>query len=119
MKTYPYHTPNGIIELVEKREYDKLQAASVELTRWQALARQLAQALATCQGFIEDAHIIEAQWDWEPIKEAKTALSAYESANLEPVANPIDVAVKRMEAVPLIELSSAWDKPTLEESAPA
>lgn len=80
MKTYPYHTPNGIIELVEKREYDKLQAASVELTRWQALARQLAQALATCQGFIEDAHIIEAQWDWEPIKEAKTALAAYESA---------------------------------------
>jgi hypothetical protein len=25
MKTYPYQTPEGIIELVEKREYDKLQ----------------------------------------------------------------------------------------------
>ena len=24
MKTYPYHTPDGIIELVEKREYDEL-----------------------------------------------------------------------------------------------
>lgn len=25
MKIYPYQTPNGIIELVEKREYDKLR----------------------------------------------------------------------------------------------
>ena len=24
MKTYPYNTPDGIIELVEKREYDEL-----------------------------------------------------------------------------------------------
>ena len=24
MKTYPYHTPEGIIELVEKRELDQL-----------------------------------------------------------------------------------------------
>lgn len=24
MKTYPYQTPDGIIELVEKREYDEL-----------------------------------------------------------------------------------------------
>jgi len=27
MKTYPYHTPDGIIELVEKREYDLLALA--------------------------------------------------------------------------------------------
>lgn len=31
MKTYPYQTPEGIIELVEKREYDKLRAANAEL----------------------------------------------------------------------------------------
>lgn len=33
------------------------------------------------------------------------ALSAYESANPEPVANPIDEAVKRMEEVPALELN--------------
>lgn len=38
-----------------------------------------------------------------------TALSAYESSNLEPVSNPIDEAVKRMEAVPWKELDLAWD----------
>jgi len=33
------------------------------------------------------------------------ALSAYESANLEPAANPIDEAVRRMEEVPVLELN--------------
>jgi hypothetical protein len=33
------------------------------------------------------------------------ALAAYESANFEPVANPVDEAVRRMEEVPVLELN--------------
>lgn len=49
-------------------------------------------------------------------KLARSALSAYESANLEPVANPIDEAVKRMEAVPWRELERLWDEAPVDES---
>ncbi len=81
METYPYPTPEGIIDLVRKSEYDRLKweleeqqakyTADVaelnerltkqhadmldtivqlraELTRWQALAEMLAEALNHC-----------------------------------------------------------------------
>jgi hypothetical protein len=32
-------------------------------------------ALDTCIEFIQDAHIIEAQWDWEPVKKANATLA--------------------------------------------
>ena len=37
--------------------------------------KRLRDALETCVEFIEEAHIVEAQWHWEPIKEAKIALA--------------------------------------------
>ncbi|CAB4165041.1 hypothetical protein UFOVP817_28 [uncultured Caudovirales phage] len=68
METYPYPTPEGIIDLVRKSEFDRLkwelEELRSDLTRWQALAGQMATA------------ICEAPYD-EPLAEA---LAAYESA---------------------------------------
>jgi len=36
MKTYPYQTPDGIIELVEKREYDGMELLAHELATLRA-----------------------------------------------------------------------------------
>jgi hypothetical protein len=36
MKTYPYQTPEGIIELVEKREYDGMELLAHELATLRA-----------------------------------------------------------------------------------
>lgn len=36
MKTYPYHTPDGIIELVEKREYDAITLLAHDLANLRA-----------------------------------------------------------------------------------
>lgn len=66
--------------------------ARSELAKWQALAGQLAEALENCQNFIEDAHIIEAQWSWEPVKDAKAALAAYESAAMDHAETPASTA---------------------------
>ena len=40
---------------------------------------RLVEALENCVAFIEDAHILEAQWHWEPIKQAQDALTAAEA----------------------------------------
>jgi hypothetical protein len=36
MKTYPYQTPDGIIELVEKREYDTITLLAHDLANLRA-----------------------------------------------------------------------------------
>lgn len=36
MKTYPYNTPDGIIKLVEKREYDGMELLAHELATLRA-----------------------------------------------------------------------------------
>jgi len=36
MKTYPYHTPEGIIELVEQREYDEILKLALQLANMRA-----------------------------------------------------------------------------------
>ena len=115
MKTYPYHTPEGIIELVEKRELDQLldrlaeardshlhaSARDVQTIQRQAIMlERLAGALETLVKQAEYHNAVGVYWD-----EAHSAFSAYESANLEPVAKPIDEAVKRMEEVPVLELN--------------
>lgn len=46
---------------------------------------RLVEALENCVAFIEDAHILEAQWHWEPIKQAQDALAAAEAQQAEPV----------------------------------
>ena len=96
MKTYPYHTPEGIIELVEKRELDQLldrlaeardshlhaSARDVQTIQRQAIMlERLAGALETLVKQAEYHNAVGVYWD-----EAHSALSAYESANPEPAA---------------------------------
>lgn len=106
MKTYPYHTPDGIIQLVEKRELDQLverladareshlaaSSRDVQTIQRQAiLLERLARALK------EIAWIKDGQRDYSLTGDiAFAALTAYESAKLEPVANPIDEANARL-----------------------
>lgn len=116
MKTYPYMDGDRLIQLVEKRELDQLLerlaeareshlAASARdvqtIQRQSVLLERLANDLRGLANMPEydqdDAHRLRHI--------ASKALSAYESANLEPVTNPIDEAVKRMEAVPALELN--------------
>lgn len=43
-----------------------------------AAAPELLEALMLCVEFIEIASIVEAPWDWEPIKEARAAITKAE-----------------------------------------
>lgn len=45
MKIYPYQTPEGVIELIEKREYDKL--LELDETRRQTAQNYYQQSLAS------------------------------------------------------------------------
>jgi hypothetical protein len=51
MKTYPYHTPEGIIELVEQREYDELAELALKLANLRAedmaTIKELREAIKT------------------------------------------------------------------------
>ena len=90
METYPYPSSEGIIDLVRKSEFDRLkwelEEQRAELTRWQALAGQLAEALKDCKNRAMDKSIethaddhakscIDDIWEW-----SESALAAYESA---------------------------------------
>lgn len=90
METYPYPTPEGIIDLVRKSEFDRLKweldELRSDLTRysaerehnanmagmWQAMAEKLATA---AQGY--DTTAVEYR-EWQHAM--RDALAAYESA---------------------------------------
>ncbi|CAB5225585.1 hypothetical protein UFOVP745_38 [uncultured Caudovirales phage] len=117
MKTYPYHTPEGIIELVEKRELDQLldrlaeareshlaaSARDVQTIQRQAIMlERLADALEKML-YIISVPSADPETLWRTDDEVNEAyhtsleaLAAYESATLEPVANPIDEANARL-----------------------
>jgi len=40
-----------------------------------AAAPELLDALETCLAFIEDAHILEGQWHWDPVEKARAAIA--------------------------------------------
>jgi len=125
MKTYPYHTPEGIIQLVEKHEIDQLLERLAEareshlhasardvqtIQRQSIMLERLAGALEKML-YIIGVPAASAETLWRTDDEVNEAyhtsieaLAAYESANLEPVANPIDEAVERMEKVPVAHL---------------
>jgi hypothetical protein len=118
MKTYPYQDGGRLIQLVEKRELDQLldrlaeardshlhaSARDVQTIQRQAIMlERLAGALETLVKQAEYHNAVGVYWD-----EAHSASAAYQSANLEPVANPIGEAVRRMEEVPMYELDEIW-----------
>lgn len=128
MKTYPYMDGNQLIELVEQREYDEILKLSLQLANLRAkdmatikdqtvMIRTLANALALITEEYKDRRFqFGDEYLWQkhegnnPLPTAFAALDAYESANPEPIANPIDEAVKRMEAVSDEELNKVhWN----------
>ena len=115
MKTYPYQDGDRLIQLVEKRELDQLlerladareshlaaSARDVQTIQRQAIMlKRLVRALRDIAWVTETGH--RDYWTGDT---AFTALTAYEASKLEPAANPIDEAVKRMEEVPVLELN--------------
>lgn len=133
MKTYPYQTPNGIIELVEKREYDKLHAANAELIERlrERTESHLAASARDVQTIQRQSVLLERmandlrglanmpEYDQDDAHRlrhiASKALAAYESSNLK-LVNSIDEAVKRMEEVSWRELEKLWDEAPIGES---
>ena len=118
MKTYPYQTPEGIIQLVEKRELDQLlerlaeareshlhaSARDVQTIQRQAiLLERLAGALRAVNSLGSDEFIgSDKVWSDASVAafhESITALAAHESANLEPVARLIAAAPDLLEAL--------------------
>lgn len=107
MKTYPYTTPDGIIELVRKDEHDKalellreirddqvnaqdeadkflrdhqpseLSKLRAELTRWQSLAESLANAIK--EGGLPTGENCKLNATFH-LRVMRDALAAYESA---------------------------------------
>jgi len=126
MKTYPHTTPDGIIELVRKDDYDtalellreirdnevnpqdeadkflrdhqpsEMSKLRLELTRWQSLAERLAKSIGG----------LSPIYGTTPAQDQ--ALAAYESAKISNLPDTLVEAVKRMEAVPCEELNKAY-----------
>lgn len=67
MKTYPYQTPEGIIELVEKREYDKLSLLTHEL------ATLRAEDMATINDLRKQLQDAVTRMESVPIHDLKVA----------------------------------------------
>jgi len=124
LQTYPYPTPDGIIELVRKTEFDRLKweldERCTELAKWQTLAGQLAEAIRAIHKPLGD----ETETSGNPCVGPKpsqgralaAALAAYESAKSGSLSDPLAEAVKRMEAVPWAVLDKAWSENAFEGS---
>jgi hypothetical protein len=95
MKTYPYHTPEGIIELVEQQEYDELAELALKLANLRAenmatikdqnvMIITLANALALITEEYEDRrsqfgdeYLWQKHESGNPLPTAFAALDAY------------------------------------------
>ncbi len=79
MKTYPYHTPEGIIELVEQREYDETLKLALQLANRRAgeLEQAAKQELQEAVTRMEAIPVTELDWIWDNTGE--TALDGFEA----------------------------------------
>lgn len=58
------------------RELEReLNSARAEIEAMNGAVKKAHEALDACKQFIKDAHIIEAQWSWEPLKSATEAIA--------------------------------------------
>lgn len=76
-------TRNAIIAKGVEMER-QLAEAREENVRLLEVVKDAREALDTCAQFIQDAHIIEAQWDWEPVEQSKKAIEAIAKLNTTP-----------------------------------
>ena len=90
----------------------ELSKLRVELTRWQLLAERLATALDDCNTKLVGWHGLYPSQvgsdDEATFQAGDKALAAYESAKSGNLPDPLDEAVKRMEAVPITTLIDAY-----------
>lgn len=56
------------------RRIEQHKEAAAHLRALEANRQMLVEALELCVEFINEAQILEAQWHWEPVKQARTAL---------------------------------------------
>ena len=89
MKTYPYQTPDGIIELVEKQELDRMTF----------LAHDLASQVADFGALVDELAMLRAE-DMATIKELKDALKSekstrnHRSVNLMPKSKNVPTSAR-------------------------
>ena len=72
------HSPNAIAFVdadVTEIDDDVVRIDPSPNARLIAAAPELLEALRNCIEFIEDAQIVEAQWHWEPVKQARAAIA--------------------------------------------
>lgn len=48
---------------------------AAEIAAMREAIKEAHKALSTCEEFIKDAHIIEAQWHWGPVRRTAAALA--------------------------------------------
>lgn len=108
MKTYPYNTPEDIIELVEKREYDGMELLAHELATLRA--EDLATINDLFKSLCEAEELIREIRDNEvnPQDEAGKFLRDHQPSELSKARQELQDAVKRMEAVSQTELQRVW-----------
>ena len=96
------------------RNVQTIQRQAVDLAKWQTMAELLKTALTDCKNRAMDKTIemhpddnakgcVDDVLEW-----AETALAAYDAAKAGNLPDPLDEAVKRMEAVQMDELDEIW-----------
>jgi hypothetical protein len=104
-----------LLERLRERTESHLAASARDvqtIQRQAIMLKRLADALALITEEYEDRRFQfgdDPLWQKHegnnPLPTALAALDAYESANLAPISNPVDEAIKRMKAVPALELN--------------
>ena len=81
VKIYPYQTPEGIIELVEKQEYDGLSLLAHELATLRAedmaTINDLRKQLQDAVKLMEEVPVKELDYNWDNTGES--ALDGFEA----------------------------------------
>lgn len=60
---------------IHQNEEQVVRRVSEKLEAMREAIKEAHDALDNCVDFINDAHIIEAQWQWEPVKQSRAALT--------------------------------------------
>lgn len=80
---WPYIECEDCAACTETFVWNQRSAAAIDKAREPSDEQALRDALENCVAFIEDAHIVEAQWSWEPVKQARAALASHAVASVD------------------------------------
>lgn len=62
-------------KVCQQRDAWAMRCDKLGITAMEEAIKEAHEALDNCVEFINDAHIIEAQWHWMPVKQSKAALT--------------------------------------------